>query len=780
MKQAIRSGILLPLVFSALSLIAQQKTRITLQSGKLPEGVKVSLRKEWPVRKLVDTGFIKNGNLVFTVTDSLPAVYSLNTRNPWMNAAILLEGPDVTVKFDQPEPIVEAGPSQQALSGFLASIKPFEEQWREIGNRYSAAKDMEEKLTISKEMDVPAEKVMGGRERFVIEHAGDLAGIWMAHEQLNLWREPALVKMIPLFRSQTRTAALASQLQGKLDELNTRRMTGNKAPFFRLPDIKGNEVELDSVIRRNKYVLIDIWASWCAPCRATNRKLAPEYAALKQAGIEVISISVDEKKSEWEKAVAVDMIPWTQLISPEGMKSKVVADYKVQSLPATFLIDQQGNIIRQHVSIEELKSPGGMVETTSILLSNGIIIDGDAAVKPRKGSVLIENGVITRISYGKTIPVSNDVHTVDCTGKYITPGMMDAHVHLGTSDLSDPVKARRVTDSILYNMVRHGITTVRDMAGDARFLKQLRTAAVTTNLYSPEIYYAAQFAGPEYFRMMSNGRKGQDEGGNFPWARSIADTSDLPKAIAEAKAWGATGIKIYAELSAALVTNITKEAYKQGLLAWSHASVNPALPADIAAAAVNSMSHANDLVFQQFPAGTSLSEVWEAIYKGLKADSVLMRPILVTMKNNRIYFDPTLFHGASNNMKNAAVIARWAHRTGVLFVAGTDWIYPSTNAAVPLLDEMKHLVSDAGLSNAEAIQAATMNAAAVTGLKDRGLVRKGMQADLLILNADPLKALDALFVPQTVIRKGQILHFAGKFKPDSNEKAAPGEAAFLP
>lgn len=759
MIQAIRFGILLPLVFSVISLMAQHKTRIVLQSGKLPEGIKVSLRKEWPVRQLTDTGLIRNGNIVFTVADSLPAVYSLSTRNPWMTAVILLEGTDVTVRYDQAEPLVEAGRSQQVLREFLAFIRPYEEQWREKGNRYSAAKDMEEKLAISKEMDEPAEKVMGSREQFVMQHAGDLAGIWMAYDQLNLWREPALEKMIPLFRNQPRTAALADQLQRKLDEFNARRMTGNKAPAFRLRDNKGNEVALDSILQHNKYVLIDIWASWCAPCRATNRKLAPEYAALKKAGIEVISISVDEKKTEWEKAVAVDKIPWTQLISPEGMKSKVVEDYKVQSLPATFLIDQQGNIIRQHVSIEELRSLGGMVDTRSILLSNGIIIDGEAAVKPRKGSVLIENGIISRVSYDKRIAPSKDVLHIDCTGKYITPGMMDAHVHLGTTDLSDPVKARRNTDSILYNMVRHGITTVRDMAGDARFLKQLRTAAEATNLYSPAIFYAAQFAGPEYFKMMGNGRKGQDMGGNFPWARSIADSSDIPKAVAAAKAWGVTGIKIYAELSAALVKSITKEAQKQGLLAWSHASVNPALPADIAAAAVNSMSHASDLVFQQFPAGTSLSKVWEAIYKGLKADAAIIQPVLLTMKDKRIYFDPTLFHGANNSMKNAAVIARWAHAAGVQFVAGTDWIYPSENAAVPLLDEMKHLVADAGLSNAQAIQAATMNAAAVTGLKDRGLIRKGMQADLLILEADPLKELDVLFAPQTVIRKGKILQF---------------------
>lgn len=400
-----------------------------------------------------------------------------------------------------------------------------------------------------------------------------------------------------------------------------------------------------------------------------------------------------------------------------------------------------------------------LAQSSSVLLTNAMIIDGDAGVAPRIGSILIEDGMIRKLSSGKKIRTSAGSMVIDCTGKFIVPGMLDAHVHLGTGNLSNIPKARLQTDSILYNMIRHGITTVRDMAGEADYLRTLSTAAESNNFYSPSIYFAAQFAGPEYFRMLGGGRKGQKIGGDLPWAKSITDTSDIAAAVAAAKACGATGIKIYAELSAALVASITKEAKKQGLLAWAHASVNPASPASIAAAGVNSMSHANDLVFQQFPEGTDLGKMWGAIYKGLKADSATLFPVLLTMRNKRIFFDPTLFHASNNNMKNAVVIANWAHQVGVPFVAGTDWIYPAANEPVPLLDELKHLSIDAKLSNIDIIQAVTVNAARVTGLHDRGLIRKGMRADLLILSSDPLKALDALFTPHTVIRKGVLLSF---------------------
>lgn len=351
----IRHGIVLPLLILVLNVTAQQKAVIHFQSKKIPDGTKLTLRREWPDRRLIDTVIFKNSKWDFAVNDHFPAVYSINARKPWMNAVVFMEGENVKVEFDKDKPVVKGSKSQKVYDDFLASVKPYEEQWREIGNRYGATTDMEEKLKLSKAMDAPAEKVMGGREQFVIKHANDLAGIWMAHEQLNLWREPALKKMVPLFKSNINTKELAVQLQSKLDEFESKKMTGYKAPQFVLNDIDGNSVSLDSVLQHNNFVLVDVWASWCTPCRAINRKLAPEYAALKAQGVELISVSVDEKVEEWKKAVAMDKIPWIQLISAEGMKSRVVADYKVESLPATFLIDKNGNIIRQHVSIEELK-----------------------------------------------------------------------------------------------------------------------------------------------------------------------------------------------------------------------------------------------------------------------------------------------------------------------------------------------------------------------------------------------------------------------------------------
>lgn len=390
----------------------------------------------------------------------------------------------------------------------------------------------------------------------------------------------------------------------------------------------------------------------------------------------------------------------------------------------------------------------------SILLKNATIIDGDANIKPYKGFLLIKNGYIQSIT--ATAPKATNAKTIDCTGKFITPGLMDAHVHLATADLTDLKKARLSTDSITGNMLKHGITTVRDMAGNALYLANYKKDVQTGKILGPDVYYAAQFAGPGYFAMMANGRKGEEDLGHTAWYCAIKTKSDVKPAIANAKKAGVSGIKIYASLSKELIREITNEAHKQGLLAWAHGAIFPSKPMDVAQLGVNSMSHANDLVFQQIKGDTiEIGAAWAQLYKGLKLDSNVRDKMLLEMKRQGTFLDPTVFHAENNKMFNAALITRRAHQLGVKILAGTDWIYPEKDEAVPLLDEMNLLVNKCGMSNLEAIQAATFNAAQVTGLKDRGLIRKGKRADLLVLDIDPSKSLNALFKPAIVFKAGK-------------------------
>ncbi|MGO4290673.1 amidohydrolase family protein [Chitinophaga sp. RAB17] len=394
-----------------------------------------------------------------------------------------------------------------------------------------------------------------------------------------------------------------------------------------------------------------------------------------------------------------------------------------------------------------------------LLLKNATIIDGDAGVKPRIGSVLIREGIIEKMIYDGVLP-SDKLTVIDCTGQFITPGLMDAHVHLATVNMGDQKGAHMKTDSILQNMIRHGITSVRDMAGDAIFLAEYKRKIATDQLIGPDIFYAAQFAGPGYFAEMKGSSRADKDLGTTPWYRAITPETDLKLAVAEAKGAGASGIKVYADLTKKQIAAITREAHAQGIQVWSHGTVFPAKPADGIAAGVNSLSHAADLCFQQMKGDTlGFHEAWQQLYKkGFTLDTVVQVKLLQGMQQAGIFLDPTIFHASNNKMWNALTITRLAHRIGVKIVTGTDWIYPEKNEAVPLQDEMELLVSKCGFSPAEAIQSATMNSATVTGLHDRGLVRAGKCADLLITNENPYTNLATLFTPAIVIKRGKCVN----------------------
>lgn len=113
---------------------------------------------------------------------------------------------------------------------------------------------------------------------------------------------------------------------------------------IKLPDVKGDSITLASL--KGKVLLLDFWASWCMPCRAANKKLVRLYDKYKEKGFEIFSVSLDEDKSDWKKAIARDKISWVQVNDPRGSwNAKTAADWNISVLPTTFLINKKGDVV---------------------------------------------------------------------------------------------------------------------------------------------------------------------------------------------------------------------------------------------------------------------------------------------------------------------------------------------------------------------------------------------------------------------------------------------------
>ncbi len=124
---------------------------------------------------------------------------------------------------------------------------------------------------------------------------------------------------------------------------------GNEAPEFTLGDINGNEISLSDF--RGKYVFIDFWAAWCNPCRVENPVLKEVYERFGGKDFEIISISLDETEEAWKKAVKEDGLNWVLLHDTLNIAAQT---YMVQSIPNTWLLDKEGNIIEKQIRGREL------------------------------------------------------------------------------------------------------------------------------------------------------------------------------------------------------------------------------------------------------------------------------------------------------------------------------------------------------------------------------------------------------------------------------------------
>jgi peroxiredoxin len=120
--------------------------------------------------------------------------------------------------------------------------------------------------------------------------------------------------------------------------------TGMPSPNISLPDSNGRMFDLEEL--QGKVVLIDFWASWCAPCRKNNPTLAKIYSQWHAQGFEILGISLDKNVNNWKKAIMQDQLDWLQVIDVKALESAVAESYHVNAIPASFLIDKHGILVR--------------------------------------------------------------------------------------------------------------------------------------------------------------------------------------------------------------------------------------------------------------------------------------------------------------------------------------------------------------------------------------------------------------------------------------------------
>lgn len=401
-------------------------------------------------------------------------------------------------------------------------------------------------------------------------------------------------------------------------------------------------------------------------------------------------------------------------------------------------------------SLAELKQLSASARTAPAhkLAIVGATLENPSAGEPMKDSViLMQDGVITAAGSRAQVKVPADAQVIDATGKFAVPGLWDMHAHY-----------EQVEWGPIY--LAAGVTAVRDCGNEFDFIRTLHTELDRKD--DPAIGPHLEFAGVI------------DGSGPQALGAVLADTPDQAKALVDRYVdVGAKQIKIYSSVKPEVVQAITAEAHARGVTATGH------IPDGMTAmeGVDDGMDGINHVVFlmRYFakpglgPDGKPSREAdpipdfngkeAKALIAELLSHHVVVDPTLTVyeaMMNTVPYdqLEPGLAHVPAQlypALDSPAAPAQWAHArafrfglmekavqtlwaAGVPIVAGTDQTVPGYS-----LHRELALYVQAGLTPAQALQTATINAARALGMeKEAGSIDVGKRGDVLLLNADPL------------------------------------------
>jgi len=355
MKPSLKIPFLLAgMICSCSMLSAQNKLKVSANLPVLPDGKKVYLIDI--VNKATDSTTIKDHKFELTTKTDSSSFYIVQVGSEFSKdlGFYMHMGPgEVNVSGDARR-LSEGNFSGSEFVGRWKEMNSYMEkscgmsldEVQDLATQMVKAQnigDSEASQNLQKKYADYVEKGKAAAKDWLKKYPNDPVSVYVINgflfNKIPLDEMQDLIKQLGPQARMSRLATLMLNL--KMPAVATNPLLNKQAPDFTLTDASGKSVKLSDY--KGKYVLLDFWASWCAPCRKEMPFLKKAHEQFGQKNFTLLSLSVDEDQSKWRKALEDEKLSWPQLVDDSVKQAQTL--YSITYIPTNFLIDPQGKVI---------------------------------------------------------------------------------------------------------------------------------------------------------------------------------------------------------------------------------------------------------------------------------------------------------------------------------------------------------------------------------------------------------------------------------------------------
>ena len=212
-------------------------------------------------------------------------------------------------------------------------------------------------IELEKEYNSKEREVMLYEWDFIIDNNDSymsalLLEVFMIENKVN---KDSIIDVYENLSNRIKVSDVGKNIADLLSQYENPIEVGEIAPDFTAPSLNGADVTLSKELSKNNVTLLDFWAAWCRPCRVENPNLVRLYKSYKNKGFDIIGVSLDRTKEQWEQAVEDDNLLWTQVSNLNFWNDPIARRYSIRSIPQSYLINNKGVVIGKNLRGNDLE-----------------------------------------------------------------------------------------------------------------------------------------------------------------------------------------------------------------------------------------------------------------------------------------------------------------------------------------------------------------------------------------------------------------------------------------